>query len=268
VGAGAPLYYDWIANDQLLTHIGTGPDAFLGEVGFDGVAADPTLGAPGDFRSVGVSQDGATITFVRAAADQGRAASVVTAARDGSAEQSMPVFGSAAVSFSPNAAIVASIGAIEPDAEALDIPLGPLRLMEVATGAVRTLLDGRVASFWWSPDGKTIAALRVELVPETPAPSGSSASAAARTTEVHLLFVDVATGDIRSQPVVRPGSRFINGQLAYFDQYALSHRVWAPDSSSLLLPESGPDDESIITIRFPDGAPPLAVPGEIGFWSP
>ena len=56
--------------------------------------------------------------------------------------------------------------------------------------------------------------------------------------------------------------------LAYFDQYALSHRVWAPDSSSILLPEVLPDGMTRLTVRFPDGGPPVALDGEIGFWSP
>ena len=85
---------------------------------------------------------------------------------------------------------------------------------------------------------------------------------------MHLVFVDVASGDIRSDPVIQPGQRFISQVLAYFDQYALSHRVWAPDSSSILLPEILPDGITRLTVRTPDGGPPVALAGEIGFWSP
>ena len=38
------------------------------------------------------------------------------------------------------------------------LPVGPLRLMDGASGEVRTLLDGTVIAFFWAPDGKTIAA--------------------------------------------------------------------------------------------------------------
>jgi TolB protein len=82
------------------------------------------------------------------------------------------------------------------------------------------------------------------------------------------VFVDVASGKVRSQPVVQPGVRFIETFLVYFDQYALSHRIWAPDSSSLLLPEALPDGSTRLTVRFPDGELPLALDGDIGFWSP
>ena len=160
---------------------------------------------------------------------------------------------------------VASIGPSEPG-DLPGFPLGPIRLMDAASGEIRTLVDGLVVSFWWSPDGRTIAALRVQPAVGSATPSG--APSAEPDTEVRLLFVDVASGEILSQPVVRPGERFVSAFLAYFDQYALSHRVWAPDSSSILLPEVGPDGVTRVSVRFPDGSEPIALDGEIGFWSP
>ena len=82
------------------------------------------------------------------------------------------------------------------------------------------------------------------------------------------MFVDVATGTIRSQPVVMPGRTFIDQFLTYFDQYSLSHRIWAPDSSSVLMPEVAADGSTHLAVRFADDRPPLALEGEIGFWSP
>jgi TolB protein len=263
VRSGNPLYYDWIARDRLVAHIGVGPEALLGEIGLDGKSAGQALGKPGDFRSAVASRDRTSIAFVLDAgtgADQ-----VVVAARDGSGEHAISVFGTAAIAFSPAGDAVATIGPVEPQAP-VGFPLGPLRLMDAASGKVRTLIEGAIVSFWWSPDGKTIAALRVR---ET-APSSSSPDASASTSEsaVRLLFVDVATGKIRSQPAVRPAPTFINGVLAYFDQYSLSHHVWAPDSSSILLPEFADDGTTHLSVRFPDGEPPIELTGEIGFWSP
>jgi TolB protein len=85
---------------------------------------------------------------------------------------------------------------------------------------------------------------------------------------VRLLFVDVASGDIRSQPVVQPGARFVDQLLTYFDQYALSHRIWAPDSASVLLPETETDGTTHVSVRFVDGRTPVALDGDIAFWSP
>ena len=96
--------------------------------------------------------------------------------------------------------------------------------MEVGVRTPRTLLDGSVVGFWWSPDGATIAALRVATVDGAP--------------EVRLVFVDVASGDIRAEPLVRPSLVFIEQVLPYFDQYALSHR--SVGARQLVVPPPGP----------------------------
>ncbi len=272
IRSGNPFYFDWIRPDRLLAHVGTGSGAFLGEIGLDGASTSPAIASPGDFRAAVVNSDRSSIGFVRSGVG-GRSESVVVAG-DGSGEHTMPVFGTAAVSFDPSGNTVASIGPIEPGQTQLAIPVGPLRLIDAPSGAIRTLVDGKVVSFWWSPDGRTIAALRVQPVvssnasaPPT-APAYPISSPTAPPNEVRLLFVDVATASIRSQAVVDPGQLFIDQLLTYFDQYALSHRLWAPDSSSFLLPVHRPDGTTSVAVMFPDGAPSFAIDGLIGFWSP
>ena len=252
VGSGSPFYFDWIGSDRMLAHVGSGPEALLGEIGLDGTADDPVLGAPGEFRSAVVSPDGSLVSFVQVDADGG--SEVVVATRDGSEPQSVPVFGPAAMTFDPTGVDVATIGAIEPMASPLTIPVGPLRLLERATGAERTLLDEVVVSFWWSPDGATIAALSAR-------PSGSA-------SEIHLIFLDVASGAVLSDTVVMPGRVFIDQVLTYFDQYALSHRLWSPDSAAFLLPVGDADGGTQIAVLGPDGRDPVLLPGQAAFWSP
>jgi TolB protein len=262
VGSGNPFYYDWLGGDRLFAHIGTGAEAFIGEVGLDGEVGE-ALDRPGDFRSAVVSPDHASIAFVRGVI--GGPGEVVVSGRDGSNEHSMTVFGQTALAFDPNSSTVGSIAASDPG-DMAGFPLGPLRLIDVPSGDVRTLLDGAVASLWWSPDGRTIAALRVQPRIGSATPSGEPAEAA---NEIRLIFVDVASGRTLSQPVVRPAERFVTGVLAYFDQYALSHRLWAPDSSAFLMPEIGEDGRTRVTIRHPDGAAdPILLDGVIAFWSP
>jgi len=272
IRSGNPFYFDWIGSDRLFAHIGTGLNAFLGEIGTNGASASPALIAPGDFRSPVVSNDERFISYVRGVA--AGSAEVVLARRDGSNEHTMPVFGTAAVVFDPIGDTVASIGLSQPGPSPFSIPIGPVRLIDPSSGKVRTLVDGRVVSFWWSPDGKTIAALRIQ-----PAPGGSSAvsvtssaspppSPSQAPTEIRLLFVDVASGEIQSQRVVQPGRLFIDQFLTYFDQYALSHRVWAPDSSSLLLPVTDKAGTTRVAVVYRNGEAPAAIDGAIGFWSP
>jgi hypothetical protein len=262
VRTGNPFYYDWLAGDRLLAHIGTGTEAFLGEIGIDGTSGTG-LEAPGDFRSAVVSPDHGSIAFVRGAT--GGPGEVVVSGRDGSNEHSMTVYGQTALMFDPSGTRVASIGASDPSKTA-GFPLGPLKLIDGPSGDVRTLVDGAVASFWWSPDGKTIAALRVQPTIGSATPSGEPPQEVA--SEVRLIFVDVASGATLSQPVIRPTERFVTALIAYFDQYALSHQLWAPDGSAMLMPEIGDDGMTHVVVRHPDGSNPIMLDGEIAFWSP
>jgi TolB protein len=266
---GEPFYFDWIDSEHLFAHIGSGPDAFLGEIGSDGAAAAAAIKAPGSFRNGDVSADGRFVAYVRDGPVVEDA--VVVAARDGSSEHSIPVFGMVAIDFDPTGTQLASIGSIEPLAHPEDsFPLGPLRLIDAGTGEARTLLEGNVVSFAWSPDGRTIAAIRlVQADGGTNAASPSPApSQEAPTNEIRLTFVDVASGKIRSETEVAPGDTFVRSLLLYFDQYALSHRLWAPDSSSILVPQTEPNGATHVDVFFPDGGDPIALEGEIGFWSP
>ncbi|HET9758012.1 MAG TPA: hypothetical protein VFP66_16035 [Candidatus Limnocylindrales bacterium] len=266
VRTGNPFYYDWIGRDRLIAHIGVGPEAFLGEIGLDGVATGEALTDPGEFRSAVVNRDQTSIAFVRGPSRTESA--IVVAARDGSSEHAMTVFGPSAMAFDPTGTTLATIGPNEPVPPDVGFPIGPLRLIDAASGEVRTLLDGFVVGFWWSPDGQTIAALRVQPAIGSASGASPAPSPTPVDNEPRLVFVDVASGRVRSQPVVQPGQRFVDTFLIYFDQYALSHRIWAPDSSSFLLPEALPDGSTQLTVRFPDGEPPVALEGDIGFWSP
>jgi hypothetical protein len=257
IQTGSPFYYDWIGDDGLLAHIGAGPEAFVGEIGLDGTPTGSGLGQPGDFRSAVVSRDRDLVSYVRVTAS-GRS-EIVLGARDGSSEHAVPVFGSAALAFDPTDGRVAAIGASEAGQTDLQIPIGPLRLIEPKGGHDRTLLDGSVVGFWWSPDGMTIAVLRIQPV---------NVEASAGANEARLLFVDVASGDIRSQTVVVPGRLFIDQLLVYFDQYALSHDLWSPDSRTFLMPVTGEDGRTRVAVVPLEGGDPVFIDGQVGFWSP
>jgi TolB protein len=251
---GNPFYYDWTGSDGLLAHVGTGTGAFLGELGLDGAPSE-TLGQPGDFRSAVVSADGSAIGFAQV--DDKGGAHVVLADRDGTTRRSVPVFGSAAMTFDPTGDRLAAIGATEAGQATLDVPIGPLRVLEREND--RILLDGSVVGFWWSPDGETIAALRLQPA-DVEASTGGS--------EPHLLFVDARTGDVSSQTAVVPGRLFITQLLTYFDQYALSHRLWSPDSATFLMPLMTSDGATRVAVLPRDGGDPVLIDGQAGFWSP
>ena len=104
-----------------------------------------------------------------------------------------------------------------------------------------------MVAFWWSPDGETIAALRLQ-------PADVEASTGGN--EARLLFVDAQTGDIGSQTAVVPGRLFITQLLTYFDQYALSHQLWSPDSATFLMPITTSDGATRIAVLPRDGSDP------------
>ena len=274
---GEPFYFAWQGADRLLLHVGSGPSAFVGEVGLDGASVAPALSEPGDFRTAGTSRDGGYLAYVRSGIDS--SGEIVVASRRDASEHGLPVFGPAAFVFDPTGDTLASIAADKPVADPLPFPIGPLRLIDAGSGAVRTVLDDPVIGFFWAPDGRTIAALVLAL----PANDTPTAQVAARTVlarpvatatpvlglDVRLVFVDVATGVIGSERAVRLANQFVSGILPYFDQYALSHRVWAPDSSSILLPLVDPSGRTRLVVLPADGSDsrPIA-DGVRGFWSP
>ena len=267
---GNPLYFDWIDPARLALHVGSGPDAFLGEVDRGGTPAAAALATPGDFRSPSISADGRYIAFARAADGAGSGAdpgTLVVSGRDGSNAPTVPIFGIAAAVFSPVDPGVATIAATEAGGRDLAFPIGPLRVVDAATGASRTILDGLVLAFFWSPDGRSIAAIRLQPAGGTTAAASPSPTATPDTVPM-LVFVDVASGKVTGQRQIRPGARFVSDFLPYFDQYALSHTLWAPDSSTILMPLVGTDGQTTLAAIPRDGSEPtLTIDGVAGFWT-
>ena len=100
-------------------------------------------------------------------------------------------------------------------------------------------------------------------------PAWPGRSPTPRASPVSLAFVDVAKGTATAPVIVSLTPLFVNQVLPYFDQYALSHRVWSPDGTSILLPVVGTDGVESLELLPADGsAPRVLAPGSIGFWSP
>ncbi len=268
VRRGAPLYFDWIGEQRLMAHIGGDAEAFVGEIDLAGAPRGDAFASPGSFRVADVSADARFVGFVRGSAVTG--AEVVIAERDGPDVATMPIFGFAALDFGPVEPILAAIGVGVRPITPSPVSVGPLRLLDARSGDVRTLLDGLVAGFDWSPDGTMIAAVHVVTVDDGDpvADAGRSlAAAATERREVRLSFLDVASGAILSERPVDLGAAYVEAVLPYFDQYALSHRLWAPDGSSYVLPVVDEAGETHLAAFFPGGDEPVTLDGVIAFWS-
>jgi TolB protein len=219
------------------------------------------------------------------AAENDPVGEVVREARDGSGTARIRVFGTAAMSFSPVDDQLAFIALDQPSSSTLPLPVGPLRVLRPDASDTRTIHQGSVIAFFWSPTGKEIAVLKLQNSDDnvTEARVGANDMVLARATVdgaqaggkdavagllLGLAFVDVPSGSVRSERAVRLSSLFINQVLPFFDQYALSHRFWSPDGSAIALPLVGPGDVSQITVIPANGSEPRVVAnGEMGFWN-
>jgi len=277
VREGAPMYWAWSGADDLLVHSGgAAADAFIGEVGLDGSAIPPTLTGSGGFRAPAVSSDRAFRAYV--APGSAGADEVVVEMRDGSDRHGTDVGGETAIGFGPTTSDLAFIAPDAPGA-ALGLPVGPLRLLSGTTGDVRVLLPGPVVAFFWAPDGQTIAALQLgqQSDDNVAARDGIGTARLARAPiaapapgiGVRLLFVDAATGTTRSARGIQLADLFVAQVLPYFDQYALSHRIWSPDSRSIALPVAAPDGPSGIVVIPADGSASTRIAdGVAASWTP
>ncbi|HEV8489389.1 MAG TPA: hypothetical protein VGQ58_06335 [Candidatus Limnocylindrales bacterium] len=285
---GAPLYWTWLEPDRLAVHSGAaGPDGFLGEIGLDGAAVENQVAAPGVFRAPAVSRDRRYRSYVGPAGDPGSGEGdfpprLVVEGRDGSGRHEIPVFGIAAFSFDPTGQALAFIAADEPTDEPLPLPVGPLRIVDALSGSVRTVLDASIVAFWWAPDGRTIASLRLDapggiearsadgaqVAAVGQAPPGRNELAQAEGFALHVVFTDVPSGAGRSERAVRVSGLFATQLVPYFDQYALSHRLWSPDSRSIVLPLVDGGATGLYVIPADGSEPARLVDGAMGFWSP
>jgi hypothetical protein len=84
---------------------------------------------------------------------------------------------------------------------------------------------------------------------------------------LRLVFVTVGSGVIRSQKTVQVSDAFVQQLLPYFDQYALSHHLWSPDGTSIVLPLVSADGVVHLSSIRADGSETRAVSvGISAFW--
>ncbi len=271
---GSPMYWDFVDAGRLLVHSGVpGAGGFFGEIGADGDPFDGTSRAAGMFRAPSVSTTGRYRAYL--AADANSVGEVVREARDGSETTRIRVFGTAAMTFSPAGDELAFLALDQPASSTLPLPVGPLRILHPGASEARTVYPGSVVAFFWSPAGEQMAVLELQDNDDNVIEAGVGRAVLASTTQdaaaglvFKLAFVDVASGAIRSERLVRLSSLFINQVLPFFDQYALSHRFWSPDGTTIALPLVGPGDVTEVTVIAADGSEPRVVAtAEMGFWN-
>jgi TolB protein len=155
---------------------------------------------------------------------------------------------------------------------------GELKLLEAETGLLETLSEKLVICFFWSPDGKYIAYLTPSLERDEGDVSSLGAdvfvSSQVQPQKIQrgsflleLRVIDVTTKEDRRLATFTPTFLFLDQFLPFFDQYALSHRVWSPDSTAIVLPITNADNTRQVTVFGLDGTVTAVAEGDTPFWS-
>lgn len=264
---GQPLYWQWLAdNEQTLTHASSGALAYV-DVAGNVNALD--LGRNGFFQAPALSADGRYLAYSDRAAEAGGRALFIYDNEPANTLYQSRHLGVLAMSWSPTAAQLAYTS----PTENRPTSFGPLQLYDVATGASTVLVAERVLAFFWSPDGRQIAYLAVSNENNQQAKVGEQAKASVQpiqqTDDIYLTLnvLEVATGGIRPLYTFQPTRLFVNQFLPYFDQYALSHRLWSPDSQFVVLPVQGEATSEIVVVPIDGRAPMPVAAGLSAFWS-
>lgn len=275
VATGSPLYWNWAEDSEiLLLHSGnTGEEARLVAIDANGTEQTPNLAQPGQFQAPGISPGGRFWTY---AEEEGRGISTLIVAHTATGERRLvEQAGSVAMTWSPTAEQLAyTSGSVD------NHPFwGPLRIVDAESGDTRLLTTETVLAFFWSPDGRHIAYVTVNARQRD-----DVYAAADRTQRVSRLapeiqpvqqgsgFLSVSVVDVETGRGLRlmnfqPTAVFATQFLPFFAQYALSHQVWSPDSTAIVLPVRDDNGDVIMVIPINGGPPRVVAEGDIAFWS-
>ena len=256
---GAPLYYHWSQDDNTLA-VHSGDRLLLTEPRRDGGQAHIDAEAVG-FRVPALSPDGTQLAY---AAIEGEVQGVFvrTVGPPPFADMGTPRLitetrGLVVFAWSPDGS-----GLAVSEQASLGSPLLNRLSVHPVNGSEATMLvDESHLAFFWSPSGDRIAWIGVD----------------AATREMELAVSAVAGGDPRRLYRFSPTGEFFT-YLSFFDQYAYSHSLWAPDGSALVVAGtegqqdgrrngSGPSGGHIYVVDADTGTTLRIASGKTAVWS-
>ncbi len=151
---------------------------------------------------------------------------------------------------------------------------GPVFVLDTVTGetVARSPVTG-VYAFFWSPDSRQIGYVTLAAPPGSFSAGNMSGPGQAALAQgqpgLALSVLDVQSGADRRLATFFP-TRDMLYYLAYFDQFAQSHRLWSPDSRRLIYGEVTGGNRSVVTMVDVSGEAPVPLSiaeGTIGVWS-
>lgn len=268
---GGPFYWQWTTDSrQMLIHSGfAGQDSRLELIAADGDGTGDSLASPGFFQAPGISADGRYLAYAEEVAGGSSRLVVLDTQSDDAVQQRHA--GIVAMAWSPTANQLAFTSGSEPDSRSF---VGPLRLMDAATGEVRVLSLEPIVGFFWSPDGRYLAAISLlrngegDINVEGGKTAVGKRAAQQNLPRLRLLIYDVTSDEGRRLFEFVPTITFATQFLPFFDQYSLSHRLWSPASDALVLPMIEDRRNQIFIINVTTGQKRFLAEGLMPFWSP
>lgn len=259
---GAPFYFDWRADAAaLLVHHGPSGQTeqpsghAVGLLDIESGQRKTVSHSPASFGAPSWSFDSRWMAY---GDGRQRPVSLMIAPADGSSPKPFArVSQRIAIGWSPTQTLVAVATTSVPGGAVFE----ELRLIDIASGQIRRLVTEPFIAYFWSPDGQRIVYARRR--------PGSRLGT--------WVVVSVASGQT-SEVIDFAPSRTLSQVFHYFDQYALSHRLWSPDSQRFVFAGSaGSDADPLLGLRHPQvyvveakaqAIPQVVADGHIAFWSP
>jgi hypothetical protein len=254
IDEGAPLYFDWAPDgSEVLTRVG---DRFQ-YVSVDGSGRTP-VPTTGEFR-LGAHLGESIV--LGAGRDIGEA--LVTATRQGEVQRELLRY-AAPMAFivDETRGRVAAMMRGSPESQRLsaveesDLPIiepDQLVVVDAQDGSLVEVSRDRNVAWFWSPDGESLLYTTVEFVDDI------------ERLQMHTWD----GGETASYPPFSPTGVFGRDYLAYFDQFALSFSLWAPDGSAFVYAGgSDLDDAGIWVQSLHEDEPTRVSSGQMAVWSP
>ncbi len=276
IALGQPFFWQWGRQaNELFLHSGVSETGRLQLINpHDEAPEMPNHATPGYFQAPGISGDGSYLAY--ATLDDAENTLVVIEDRETERTVSHPHRGAVALSWSPTRNQLAFMAPRNKTSHFF----GPLSLMSLQ-GNVRPITGEPILAFFWSPDGNKIAYFsptRIQTFNRFVGGSGVMylnghnppqmlANNQQEMIQMELWIIDLVANNRQKLFHFQPSALFLNQFLPFFDQYALSHRIWSPNSDAIVLPIVQDGKNRVVNITLKQSPPILLGEGLFGSWS-
>ena len=259
VAVGAPLYYHWDAESSLLA-VHSGDRVVVQEPTPEGSETRVAVDAIA-FRAPALSPRGSEVVY--AGISGGLRGVFMASTETGGAAPKllMETEGLTAFAWSPDGSSLAVAEQLRVNVPVFD----RLRLVSADGTETTTLVEEQLVAFYWSPQGDQIAWIGLEPLSRAMDLAVSPVEDGKPAGEPRRLFTFTPTGEMF-------------GMLSFFDQYAYSHSIWAPDGSALVVTGtdgaesarrngSGPHGGQVYVVDVSSGDARRIASGKLAVWS-